>query len=139
LSTGSFIFNCKPPCLVYATLHEINGIELVSSRKVPVLTSLPHVTPVDVDVTTRTLYWSDKIGHVINRTILASGATDAVIGGEGGWYEGVAVDWVNRMLYWTDRVHKRIEMVGLDGSSRKVVVDKDLVKPRAIVVDPRDG
>ena len=64
--------------------------------------------------------------------------------------EGMAVDWVARNLYWADPGfggHKvdtarssigRIEMSRMDGSSRKVLIWKD-VEPRAIALDPPKG
>lgn len=49
---------------------------------------------------------------------------------------GIAVDWINDKLYWTDSKLSRIEMCELDGSRRKVILWKDIDKPRAIVVHP---
>ena len=34
--------------------------------------------------------------------------------------DGVAVDWVARNLYWTDTGTDRIEVIRLNGTSRKV-------------------
>lgn len=124
---------------MYGSLHEINGIELMTSRKVPGMTSLSHVTPIDVDMATRTVYWSDKTKHVINRTNLVNGVSEMLIGGENGLYEGIAIEWISRLIYWTDKNHKTIEVARLDGSSRRVLVSKGLVKPRAIAVDPKYG
>lgn len=53
--------------------------------------------------------------------------------------EGMAVDWVARNIYWADMGTKRIEMARLDGSSRKVLIWKDVESPRNIAVDPPQG
>ena len=53
--------------------------------------------------------------------------------------EGMAVDWVAKNLYWVDTGTKRIEVARLDGSSRRVIVWKDLHHPRALAVHPVNG
>lgn len=53
--------------------------------------------------------------------------------------EGIAVDTVHRKLFWVDSGKDRIETSGLDGGSRQVLIDSDLVNPRAIVVDAQRG
>ena len=52
---------------------------------------------------------------------------------------GVAVDWVHDKLFWTDSGTSRIEVSDLDGRMRKVIVWKDVDKPRALAVDPQHG
>lgn len=53
--------------------------------------------------------------------------------------EGIAIDHLGRTLFWTDSVKDRIEVASLDGSQRRVIVDTDLVNPRAIIADPNNG
>lgn len=53
--------------------------------------------------------------------------------------EGVAIDHLGRTVFWTDSVKDRIEVASLDGSQRRVIVDSDLVNPRAIIADPPGG
>ncbi|RXN26763.1 nidogen-2 isoform X2 [Labeo rohita] len=53
--------------------------------------------------------------------------------------EGIAVDTVHRKLFWVDSGKDRIETSSLDGSNRKVLIDSDLVNPRAIIVDANSG
>lgn len=52
--------------------------------------------------------------------------------------EGMAVDWVAHNLYWADIGTKRIEMSRMDGSSRRVLLWKD-INPRSIALDPPRG
>lgn len=51
--------------------------------------------------------------------------------------EGIAVDWISRRLYWTDSEKDTIEVANLDNSTqRATIVNKFLVNPRGIAVDP---
>lgn len=58
-----------------------------------------------------------------------------MFGGTGG----LAVDWIGDKLFWADSGTSRIEVANLDGSSRKVLLWKNVEKPRAIVVHPEEG
>lgn len=51
----------------------------------------------------------------------------------------MAVDWIGRNLYWADEGTHRIEMSRLDGSSRKVLLWKDVHQPHSIALDPVNG
>lgn len=53
--------------------------------------------------------------------------------------EGIAIDWVARSLYWTDSENDKIEVIGLDGSSRRILINESLDEPRALAVDPTRG
>lgn len=53
--------------------------------------------------------------------------------------EGIAIDHLGRTMFWTDSMKDHIEVASLDGSQRRVIVDTDLVNPRAIVTDPANG
>lgn len=52
--------------------------------------------------------------------------------------EGVVVDWVAHNIYWVDSGTRRVEMSHIDGSSRRVIVWRD-VQPRSLAVDPTHG
>ena len=53
--------------------------------------------------------------------------------------EGIAVDWVSRLVFWTDSTLKRLEVAKLDGSLRKVLLDKNIKNPCGIAVNPELG
>lgn len=53
--------------------------------------------------------------------------------------QGIAIDWVARSLYWTDSENDNIEVIRLDGSSRKILINEGLDEPRALAVDPTRG
>ena len=53
--------------------------------------------------------------------------------------DGLAVDWVAKNLYFVDSSAKRIFVCQSDGSYVLSLVTNDLLYPRGIAVDPRDG
>lgn len=53
--------------------------------------------------------------------------------------EGIAIDYLGRTMFWTDSVKDHIEVASLDGSQRRVIINSDLVNPRAIITDPPNG
>ena len=53
--------------------------------------------------------------------------------------QGIAIDWVARSLYWTDSENDNIEVIRLDGSSRKILINEGLDEPRALAMDPTRG
>ena len=56
-----------------------------------------------------------------------------------GFSDGLSVDWNAGNVYWTDMTNDRIEVARVNGSSRRVIVWKDLEKPSSIALHPRDG
>lgn len=53
--------------------------------------------------------------------------------------EGIAIDHLGRTMFWTDSAKDHIEVASLDGSNRRVLINTDLVNPRAIIADPSNG
>ena len=53
--------------------------------------------------------------------------------------EGLAVDWIGENLYWVESNLDQIEVAKLNGSYRKTLISGNMVSPRSIALDPRDG
>ena len=53
--------------------------------------------------------------------------------------EGMAVDWLAHNIYWADSESNRIQVARLNGTSRRVLIWKDLSHPKAIALDPPNG
>lgn len=53
--------------------------------------------------------------------------------------EGLALDWIAHNLYWSDTNMRRIEMIRLEGGSRKVLVWQNLIEPKSLALDPEKG
>lgn len=53
--------------------------------------------------------------------------------------EGITIDHLGRTMFWTDSMKDRIEVASLDGSQRRVIINSDLVNPRAVIADPPNG
>ena len=51
---------------------------------------------------------------------------------------GIAVDWLTENIYWTDALYHHIAVSRYDGQHRMIVIKKNVVKPRSIVVHPHE-
>lgn len=51
----------------------------------------------------------------------------------------LVVDWIADNLYWSDQERHLIEVARLDGSSRKVLIDLDLDRPKCLQILPNLG
>lgn len=131
--------------LIFARSWEIRGISLDSSFVHDVITpvlGLSSAVGTDFDARAQYIYFSDikinKIGRVNNEEAVIEWLHSTNLENP----DGLAVDWLGDNLYWTDaRVNSpsEIGVSKLDGSFRRTLYNKDLGKPRAIVVDPNRG
>lgn len=53
--------------------------------------------------------------------------------------DGLAIDWIANNMYWTDIGSQVLEVSKIDGSCRKVLINKSLDEPRSIALFPSKG
>lgn len=93
------------------------------------------------DTLDQVLYWTDvKYKRIYRMSTQGKNNTPEVLfdfSQESAIPDGIAVDTCRRKLYWTNSNHKNpsIEYSSLDGSNRKILVDKNLYMPHGIAVD----
>jgi len=90
------------------------------------------------------VYWSDTVLNKIQRTSLYRHRDDGlkpedVVTDGLAIPDGLAIDSAGRHVYWTDSGNSRIEVISMDSRHRKVLVWKNLDKPRAIVLHYEAG
>jgi len=78
------------------------------------------------------------LAQSINRAFMNGSMLEQVVDFDLESPESVVIDWVARNLYWADSGTQRVEMSRIDGSSRRVIVWRN-VQPRSLVVDPTHG
>lgn len=108
------------------------------------LEGLKRAIAIDFHYANGLVFWTDTVLNKIQRIQITGDAkrVEDVIAVGLTAPEGIAVDWVARKLYWTENIEEgksRIEVANLDGSYRKVLIQTELDKPRAIAVDPLSG
>lgn len=92
---------------------------------------------IDKDCAEGRVYWSDISAKAIMNSKYDGTDKKTFIDTDIMSPEGVAVDWVSRRIYWTDSGKDTIEVASLDNSTlRSVLVNRGLVNPRGIAVDP---
>lgn len=91
----------------------------------------------DKDCAEGRVYWSDITAKAIYSSKYDGADKKIFISDDIISPEGVAVDWVSRRIYWTDSAKDTIEVASIDNPKiRSVLINKYLVNPRGIVVDP---
>lgn len=115
-------------------------IPLTGSRRgVPVSTASMAIG-IDKDCAEGRVYWSDISAKAIFSAKYDGSDKKTFVSEDMMSPEGVAVDWISRRLYWTDSSKDTIEVASLDNSTlRTVVINRGLVNPRGIAVDPLQG
>lgn len=111
------------------------------------LGKVKYAIAIDYDPVDDMIYWSDGDSRTIMRARQEAGGGSGE--GSGSQVEvivtnianadGLAIDWLARNLYWTNTGMDRIEVSRLDGSSRRVIVNDNLLEPRAIALAPQLG
>ncbi|XP_067115810.1 low-density lipoprotein receptor [Osmerus mordax] len=128
------------PYLLFTNHHDVRMMTLDRKDYKRIIPGLKSATALDIDIPSKTVFWSDHTHKKIYRTQLDhaedSSHHSVVIDSWNGAPEGIAVDWIHGNIYWTDGVHKTISVATEDGLKRKTLISEGLDKPRSIVVDP---
>ncbi|XP_077987906.1 low-density lipoprotein receptor-related protein 5-like [Glandiceps talaboti] len=97
-----------------------------------------NVSVFDYDIYSEKLYFYDRNDSYIKVFSLEHGGEPVKLI-QTGEVTGIAVDWLSSNLYWTDLTNKHIGVSKLDGSYKMILLEKDVVHPTAIVVNPHEG
>lgn len=142
-------FTCKNvdaeiPYLVFSNRHELRGINLHTVQFNSLISNLRNSIALDFFQSNNSnlIYWTDVVDDRIYKGNLISGSLiniEVVIQTGLATAEGLAVDWVGENLYWVESNLDQIEVAKLNGSFRKTLISGQMVSPRSIAVDPREG
>lgn len=89
----------------------------------------------DVDIYRNKIYWINKLEGKIYQSSLVGGTRTAVINLDLVAPEAIVVDGIGRNMYWADSGTGYIEVAGLDGSNRKVLVKGGLTQVTSLALD----
>jgi low density lipoprotein receptor-related protein 5/6 len=73
------------------------------------------------------MYWSDWGSHPkLERAWLDGTHREVLVNTSIQWPNGLALDYIERKVYWADAKLDKIEVCNLNGSGRRVVLDKEV-------------
>ena len=73
------------------------------------------------------MYWTDWGDHPkIERAGLDGSHRMALVNTSVAWPNGITIDYLDSKIYWADAKLDKIEVMNLDGSNRRVVLDDKL-------------
>ncbi|KAE8610258.1 hypothetical protein XENTR_v10012062 [Xenopus tropicalis] len=131
------------PYLIFTNRHELRQIDIVHRDYSRLAAQLKNVVSLDVEVTSRMIYWCDLYYRRIYSAPLDRAADPSehvvIINTTLHSPEGLAIDWIHKNIYWTDSGNKTISVATADGCKRKTLFRNGLGEPRAIAVDPVQG
>ncbi|CAH0386096.1 unnamed protein product [Bemisia tabaci] len=129
--------------LIYSSLKKIKSLYLTSRISMTVASEVPYATGVSFDG--KHVYWTtvlDGVESIVRASEDGSHETTIVDSGVGS-PEDLAVDWVTGNIYFTDGEYQQIGICTyneeLVETKCAVLHNKDLNKPRAIVLNPADA
>ncbi|KAL0269033.1 UNVERIFIED_CONTAM: hypothetical protein PYX00_010774 [Menopon gallinae] len=102
------------------------------------ITGVKGASGLDFDKTDGKIYWTDTKLRTITRSYINGSDVERIIEFGLDTPLRIAVDWVSQNIYWIDSGNKRIEVSRMNGTSRRVLIWKD-IEPYSIVLDPGEG
>ena len=73
------------------------------------------------------MYWTDWGKHPkIERAALDGSLRTTLVNDSVAWPNGLTIDYLSRKIYWADAKLDKIEVMNLDGSNRRVVLNDNL-------------
>ncbi|KAL9955607.1 hypothetical protein ACROYT_G036952 [Oculina patagonica] len=104
-------------------VSRLNG----SSRKVLISENLDEPRAIVLDPTRGYMYWTNwGIHPKIERAGLDGSHRIALVNTSVVWPNSLTIDYLDRTIYWADAKLDKIEVMNLDGSNRRVVLDQKL-------------
>ncbi|KAL9955609.1 hypothetical protein ACROYT_G036957 [Oculina patagonica] len=104
-------------------VSRLNG----SSRKVLISEHLDEPRAIVLDPTRGHMYWTDWGRQPrIERAGLDGSHRITLVNSSIGWPNDIAIDYLDGKIYWADAKLDKIEVMHLDGSNRRVVLDRKL-------------
>lgn len=97
------------------------------------------ISALDFNIVDNRIYWTDVKLKTITRAFINGSDIERVVDLGLETPEGLAIDWIAHNLYWSDTGTRRIEMVRLEGCSRKVLIWNNIIEPRCLALDPSKG
>ncbi|XP_037071386.1 low-density lipoprotein receptor-related protein 6-like [Pollicipes pollicipes] len=99
-----------------------------SSRKVLISEELDEPRAIAVDPAAGHMYWSDwgEQRPKIERSALDGSHRQVLFDSDLKWPNGITLDFQLRQIFWCDAGIDRIEVAGMDGSGRRVLVSSEV-------------
>ena len=73
------------------------------------------------------IYWSDWGSHPkLERAWLDGTHREVLVNTSIQWPNGLALDYIERKVYWADAKLDKIEVCNLNGSGRRILIDKEV-------------
>lgn len=125
--------------ILFSNRYYIREVDLGGNMSI-LVHNQSNAVALDYEYESGCYYWSDvtSILSSIKRWCKTSNKIETLAQNTLKNPDGLAVDWTAKNLYWCDKGLDTIEVATLDGKFRRVLINKNLQEPRAIVLDPRN-
>ncbi len=125
----------SPPVHMFWTAEvKIQRANLNGTDIQDLVTGLPFVRGLAVDVDGGKMYWTDARREVIQRANLDGSNIEDIVTGLADPLNGIALDVAGNKIYWTDSGRNKIQCANLDGSNVQDLVT-GLTLPYGLALD----